>query len=228
METGHTSVTRRSIRKDNFRIESLVVPPLDNNVYILFEDGNDKAVVIDVGQGAKQLANRLKELELRADLIVNTHGHTDHTAEDDVLRKLTGAKIAIHELDAYRLAVDDEASEQLSIQKPPMEPDIQLVEGSEVVVGPNVKLKVLHTPGHTEGSICLYEERLGQLFSGDTLFAGGYGRVDGMGGDASATITSLKRLLTLPGQTDVYPGHGSFTKIEAEEWINDQIKNDEI
>jgi len=154
---------------------------------------------------------------------VNSHGHTDHTAEDDILRKSTGARIAIHELDAYRLAFDDEASEELHIQKKPIEPDIQLVNGAEVRVGPNTNLKVIHTPGHTEGSICLYEEKLGILFSGDTLFAGGYGRLDGMGADSEAMVTSLKQIMALPGSTDVYPGHGNFTKIESESWINDAI-----
>jgi hydroxyacylglutathione hydrolase len=221
-----TSEPRRSLRKDNLRIEALVVPPLANNVYILFEDGADKAVVVDVAQGSRQLMDRIRELGLHLDLIANTHGHTDHTAEDDLLRKSSGAKLAIHELDAYRLAVDDEASEQLRIEKIPIEPDIQLVEGSLVSVGPSTTFKVLHTPGHTEGSICLYSEKTGVLFSGDTLFAGGYGRVDGMGANPSAMVESLSELMKLPGDTDVYPGHGSFTKVEAESWINEEIKQD--
>ncbi|HYB03597.1 MAG TPA: MBL fold metallo-hydrolase [Nitrososphaerales archaeon] len=228
MEPDSSSQSRRSIRKDNLRIEALVVPPLGNNVYILYEDGTDKAVVIDVAQGARQLSARIRELDLHLDLIVNTHGHTDHTAEDDLLRKSSGAKLAIHELDAYRLALDDEASQQLGIEKIPLEPDIQLLNGSEINVGPTITFKVIHTPGHTEGSISLYNERLGQLFSGDTLFAGGYGRIDGMGADPAAMAESLTKLMTLPGSTDVYPGHGAFTKIEAESWINEEIKQDSL
>lgn len=215
---------RRSLRKANLRIEAFVVPPLNNNVFILYEDGSDKAIVIDVAQGAKQLLDRLHELDLRLDMIVNTHGHTDHTAEDEILRKSTGAKLAIHELDAYRLALDDEASEQLHIEKIPIEPDIQLVSGSEIKVGTNNSLRVVHTPGHTEGSICLYQERLGQLFAGDTIFSGGYGRLDGRGADPTAMIQSLKLLMTFPPETEVYPGHGSFTKIENESWINEELK----
>jgi len=228
VETDSSSQQRRSLRKDKLRIEALTVPPLGNNVYILYEDGSDKAVVIDVAQGADLLSRRLRELDLRLDLIVNTHGHTDHTAEDDALRKVTRAKLAIHELDAYRLALDDEASEQLHIQKIPIEPYIQLVNGAEINVGPTITLKVIHTPGHTEGSICLYQEKLGLLFSGDTLFAGGYGRLDGMGANPSAMVESLTQLMTLPGTTEVYPGHGAFTKIEAESWINEEIKRSNV
>jgi len=182
-------------------------------------------MVIDVAQGAGIIAYRLKELDLRANLIVNTHGHTDHTAEDDMLRKLTGAKLAIHELDAYRLVVDDEASQELGLAKNPVEADLQLVGGDELTVGKSIKLSVIHTPGHTEGSICLYDKVRGQLFSGDTLFANGYGRVDGMGSDPEAMFDSLKKLLELPGSTDVYPGHGGFTKIENEIWISEMLKN---
>jgi hydroxyacylglutathione hydrolase len=216
--------TRRSIRKDRLRIESFVVPPLANNVFILYEDGWSSAVVIDVAMGSKEIAERLHELELKLDTIVNTHGHTDHTAEDETLRRLTGAKLAIHELDAYRLATEDEASMGLHIEKIPIEPDIQLTRGSIVPVGPNITLKVMHTPGHTEGSICLYEEKLGQLFSGDTLFAGTYGRVDTQGGSPEAMFNSLGLLLALPGSTDVYPGHGPFTKIESETWLKDTVE----
>lgn len=228
MERHPDQQNRRSIRKGRLRIEAFVVPPLDNNVYILYEDGSNTAVVIDVAQGADILLARLKELDLRLDMIVNTHGHTDHTAEDDILRKSTCAKLAIHELDAYRLATEDEASVLLQIEKLPIEPDIQLVNGSEMPVGPNTRLKAIHTPGHTEGSICLYEEKVGQLFSGDTLFAGGYGRVDGQGADPSAMISSLKLLMSLPGPTDVYPGHGAFTKIESESWINEAITEEKL
>ncbi|MGI0078785.1 MAG: MBL fold metallo-hydrolase [Nitrososphaerales archaeon] len=215
------ALSRRSLRKDSLRIEALVVPPLGNNVYILYEDGTDDAVVIDVAQGANAILQRLNELAVHAEVIVNTHGHTDHTAEDQLLRAATGAKLAIHELDAYRLALDDEASSQLGIEKKPIEPDIQLANGEEVRFGKESKLKVILTPGHTEGSICLYDEKRGQLFSGDTLFAKGYGRVDGMGSDATQMVTSLKTLLALPKNTEVYPGHGDFTTIGEEGWLKE-------
>ena len=219
-----SSQVRRSLRKDNLRIEALVVPPLANNVYILYEDGSDSGIVIDVAQGADAISNRLRELQIRPTVIVNTHGHTDHTAEDERLRQFTGARLAIHELDAYRLALEDEASTELGITKKPIEPDIQLVNGDEVAVGKEIKLKVIHTPGHTEGSICLYDDTRGQLFSGDTLFAGAYGRVNGSGSDPEAMLSSLKKLLELPGMTDVYPGHGDFTRILNETWIKEMLE----
>jgi glyoxylase-like metal-dependent hydrolase (beta-lactamase superfamily II) len=227
VESTAPSAKRRSIRKDSLRIESFVVPPLANNVYILYEDGSDTGIVIDVAMGANSIISRLRELGIRANLIVNTHGHTDHTAEDQLLRSSTVARLAIHEFDAYRLALEDEASEQLGIEKMPIESDIQLVDGQDIRVGPKISLKVIHTPGHTEGSICLYDEKRGQLFSGDTLFAKGYGRTDGMGADPEAMISSLKKLFALPGSTEVYPGHGEFTTIQDETWILDSIKGQE-
>src|SRR5271169_1354688 len=148
---------RRSFRKDSLRIEALLVPPFANNVFIVYEDGTDDCLIIDVSQGADQILTRVKELELKPKLIINTHGHTDHTVEDDKLRKLTGAKLAIHELDAYRLAAEDEATESLGIEKLPIEPDLQLISGQEIKIGKNTTFTVLHTPGHTEGSICLYD-----------------------------------------------------------------------
>jgi hydroxyacylglutathione hydrolase len=215
------------MRKDKLRIDAFVVPPLDNNVFLLYEDGSSEAVAIDVGMGSKAILERLRELDLHLKTIVNTHGHSDHTADDEALRKATGAKLAIHELDAYRLATVDEASELLHLTMIPIEPDQQLVNGSMVNVGPNTSLKVLHTPGHTEGSICLYEEKLGQLFTGDTLFAGTYGRIDGSGGDLDLMMQSLKMLKMLPDSTEVYPGHGAFTKIEDETWINEVVKDED-
>jgi hydroxyacylglutathione hydrolase len=212
---------RRSIRRGSLRIEALVVPPLANNVYIIYEDGSDDAIIIDVAQGANALFQRVKELGLKPLYILNTHGHTDHTAEDGLLRDLTHAKLAIHELDAYRLALDDEASESLGIRKDPLEPDVQLTNGQEINFGNHSVLRVIHTPGHTEGSICLYAQQESQLFSGDTLFQAGYGRVDGFGSDPIAMKTSLKKLLELPGSTEVYPGHGGFTTIQDEAWLQE-------
>jgi hydroxyacylglutathione hydrolase len=215
------NIQRRSIRKGILRVDALIVPPLANNVYIIYEDGSEDAIIIDVALGAGALFQRLNELELKARLIVNTHGHTDHTAEDEKLRRSTGAKLAIHELDAYRLALQDEASQGLGIKKTPIEPDIQLRDGQEIKFGTHSTLKVLHTPGHTEGSICLYYEKEGQLLSGDTLFQGGYGRVDGFGSDPKLMISSLKKLLEFPPSTEVYPGHGAFTTIADELWLKD-------
>ena len=100
----------------------------------------------------------------------------------------------------------------------------QLVTGQEIKVGKNTTLVVLHTPGHTEGSICLYDKTRGLLFSGDTLFAGGYGRVDASGSDPAAMKETLKKLMELPPSTEVYPGHGGFTTIGNEkEWIFEMI-----
>lgn len=209
------------------RIERLVVPPLSNNVYIVYQDGETEAIVVDVAQGAPEIMKRLDELQLRASMIINTHGHSDHTAEDELLRKGTGARLAISEFDAYRLASVDEASSLLGIAPKPIEPDIQLVGGQEIIVGRDISFKVIHTPGHTEGSICLYDSRDGVLFSGDTLFAKGYGRVDLKGADSSAMRISLEMISKLPPDTQVYPGHGEPTTISEElEWLREIQRNE--
>jgi hydroxyacylglutathione hydrolase len=217
----NTGTQRRSIRKGILRIEALVVPPFSNNVYILYEDGSEDAFIIDVAMGSRAILERVRELRVRPSLIINTHGHTDHTAEDGVLRDKTGAKLAIHELDAYRLALEDEASRELDIVKDPIEPDIQLVSDQELKLGEKTIFRVIHTPGHTEGSICIYCKEENQLFTGDTLFQNGYGRVDGFGADPGAMKGSLKRLLEFPSSTDVYPGHGALTTIASEMWLKE-------
>ncbi|HSL75679.1 MAG TPA: MBL fold metallo-hydrolase, partial [Candidatus Limnocylindrales bacterium] len=102
---------------------------------------------------------------------------------------------------------------------PPSVPAVDLAEGGEVRFG-SIRLRVLHTPGHTEGSVCLYDPDEGLLFSGDTLFAGGWGRVDLPGGDADAMVGSLTRLLELEDHVRVYPGHGTETTMGRERpWL---------
>jgi hydroxyacylglutathione hydrolase len=208
------------------RIEAFVVPPLANNVYIVYEDGSEDSIIIDVAMGSKPIIERICELELKVNYIVNTHGHADHTVEDQELRAQTRARLAIHELDAYRLAATDEAARSLGLVLRPIEPDVQLVNGQVLTYGKTGKLSVIHTPGHTEGSICLYEADNQQLFSGDTLFANGYGRVDGMGSDPRAMKESLKRILSLPKSVEIYPGHGAFTNMRNEAaWLEEALSS---
>ncbi|HYM40749.1 MAG TPA: MBL fold metallo-hydrolase [Thermoplasmata archaeon] len=202
-------------------VETLVVPPLDNNVYLVVDEASHQAAVIDVGLGAREILAKAQELGVKILYVLNTHGHPDHTADDAPLKAATGAKLAIFEVDAYRLARNaNEAKWFLPAPPPVVTPDVLLKEGSTVTLG-GVTLETLHTPGHTEGSCCFYDEGDGVLFSGDTLFAGSCGRTDTLGGSPAKMKASLRRLAQLPPETKVLPGHGPATTIGAETWIAD-------
>ena len=203
------------------RIETLVVPPLDNNVYLAVDEASHQAAVIDTGLGARDLLAKAESLGVKIIAILNTHGHADHTADDAPLKAATGAKLAIFEVDAYRLARNAKESKWFLPAPPPaVTADLLLKEGTTVPVG-GVVLETLHTPGHTEGSCCFYDEANGVLFSGDTLFAGSCGRTDTLGASPAKMKASLRRLAELPPDTKVLPGHGPATTIGKETWIAD-------
>lgn len=203
------------------RIEKLVVPPLDNNVYLVVDEASQLAAVIDTGLGASEIQAKAQELGVKLLFILNTHGHPDHSADDEPLQKATGAKLAIFEVDAYRLERNARESRWFLPAPPPVaKADLLLKEGSSITIG-SITLKTLHTPGHTEGSCCFYESSQSILFSGDTLFQGSCGRTDVAGGSPAKMVSSLQRLAQLPPGTRVLPGHGPETSIGAETWIAD-------
>jgi hydroxyacylglutathione hydrolase len=185
----------------------------------LVDDATKEAAVIDVGLGAEEIKAKAEELGAKITVILNTHGHADHTADDASLKQVTGAKLGIFEVDAYRLERNAKESKwYLPAPPAPVKADLLLKEGSEIKVG-GLSLRTLHTPGHTEGSACFYlaSERI--LFSGDTLFAGSCGRTDVLGGSPAKMVQSLRRLATLPPATRVLPGHGPETVLDRETWI---------
>jgi glyoxylase-like metal-dependent hydrolase (beta-lactamase superfamily II) len=151
---------------------------------------------------------------------VSTHGHWDHIGDNARVAEHTGAQIAVHPLDAHRLTSPQGLYAPFEI--PPSVPAVELQEGGEIRFG-SVRLEVLHTPGHTEGSVCLLDREAGRLYSGDTLFQGSFGRVDLPGGSPEAMVESLTRLAGLDGTLTVLPGHGNATTIAAErpwmEWV---------
>ncbi len=203
------------------RVESLVVPPLDNNVYLVVDEASQQAAVIDTGLGSKDILAKARELGVKVVYILNTHGHPDHTADDAPLKAATGAKLGIFEVDAYRLERNAKEPKWFLPAPPPaVAPDILLKEGTTVTIGGTV-LTTIHTPGHTEGSCCFYDAADGILFSGDTLFAGSCGRTDTLGASPARMKASLLRLVGLPPETRVLPGHGPSTTIGRETWIAD-------
>jgi len=195
-----------------------VIGPVATNLHVLADPRTREAIAIDTAiPSLAWIADELAGREWSLKLIVSTHGHWDHIGDNAAVAAHTGADIAVHPLDRTRLTDPKPLSAPFEI--PPSLPAVELAEGGEVRFGA-IRLLVMHTPGHTEGSVCLYEPDQGLLFSGDTLFQGGWGRVDLPGGDPAAMVASLGRLLTLDDPVQVFPGHGGETTIGRERpWL---------
>jgi glyoxylase-like metal-dependent hydrolase (beta-lactamase superfamily II) len=195
------------------RIETGAFGPWETNAYLIWDGRSADALVLDPGMGAAQpLMERVAANGLVLHVIANSHGHIDHIFDDGPLMDASGAPLAIHPDDAYRLAGDNNYGFELAAVTATRD----LREGEQVRIG-DLVLDVLHTPGHTEGSVCLYEERHGLLLSGDVLFAGSYGRTDLPGGDDALMVASLARLARqIPAAVRVLPGHGAETTIGRE------------
>ena len=204
------------------RVTRFVVPPLRANAYLVVDDSSLETAVIDPGQGSEKILGALKLSGPTVKFILNTHGHADHTADDAKLKESTGAKLGIHEVDAYWLDRNSKnARPYLEHPVPAVKPDLLLKEGSEVKLG-NTVLVTMHTPGHTPGSAAFYVANEGVLFSGDTVMAGSSGRTDIKDGSPAKMGFSLKRLYRdLPADTRVLPGHGPETTMRRESWIAD-------
>jgi glyoxylase-like metal-dependent hydrolase (beta-lactamase superfamily II) len=191
-----------------------VVGPLSTNVHVLADPASREAIAIDTAIPCLEwISGALAERGWTLRLIVSTHGHWDHTGANAAVQAHTGADIAVHPLDAHRLTDPQPLFAPFEI--PPCVPAVELAEGGEIRFGA-LRLSVLHTPGHTEGSVCLLSAETGQLFSGDTLFPGGWGRVDLPGGDPEAMVASIARLSRLDDRLRVLPGHGAATTIGRE------------
>jgi len=192
---------------------------LQTNCYIVGCEETKEGVIIDPGGNAKRILAEVEKLGLKIKYIINTHGHFDHTLANKEVVKATGAPLAIHSADAPMLTQGGGAIFFGIIGKASPPADIMLEEGQILALG-NVELEVLHTPGHSPGSICLYNKKEGVLFDGDVLFNMGIGRTDLPGGNYNLMMDSLQRLLTLPDETMVYPGHGPPTTIGRERRSN--------
>ncbi len=191
-----------------------MVGPAATNVHVIADGRTGEAIAIDTA--IPSLAWIVDELAARSwtlKLIVSTHNHWDHIGDNAAVASATGAEIAVHALDRDGLIRPTPLSAPFEI--PPSVPAVDLAEGGEIRIGA-IRLRVLHTPGHTPGSVCLWAADEGVLFSGDTLFAGAWGRTDLAGGSAEAMVESLVRLSGLEPLLAVEPGHGSSTTIGRE------------
>ncbi|HWD08282.1 MAG TPA: MBL fold metallo-hydrolase [Actinomycetota bacterium] len=200
--------------------EQLVVGPLQCNCYLVGDPETRDAIVIDPGDDADGILAAAEAHGLRLAAAVATHAHFDHVLAAEALRQRAGIPFYLHREDLPVLAWLRESGLMVLGQKlpPPPEVDRTLVEGDEISAG-SVRLGVVHTPGHSPGSISLLADGEA-LFSGDTLFYASIGRTDLPGGDQSAELSSIRTRLFPLGDLPVYPGHGPATSLDVERVSN--------
>ena len=196
-------------------VEKLEIMPFGTNCYIVGDEATKEGMIIDPGAEGSRILGRVKELGLNIKYIVLTHAHIDHIGALNEVVEATGAEFAVHPEDAKALAANSQSSMSpfFSPQSPPP-PDRLLNGGDSIDIG-NLHFIVLHTPGHSLGCICLLGD--GIVFSGDTLFNFGIGRTDFPGGSYRQILDSIHtKLMILPDNTVVCPGHGPDTTIGTE------------
>jgi hydroxyacylglutathione hydrolase len=198
-------------------LKTLVVGPFASNCYIVGSESSKHGIIIDPGAEAKLILSTVNDLGMTVSLILVTHTHIDHIGALAPVKEGTGAKFAIHEAEATAgLGMFSRMLSSMSggsFNQPP-KPDRLLKDGDTIDID-DLSLTVLHTPGHSPGGISLYGH--GILFSGDTLFNCGIGRTDFPGCSYEQIMDSIKnKLMTLPDETIVYPGHGPATTIGKE------------
>jgi glyoxylase-like metal-dependent hydrolase (beta-lactamase superfamily II) len=205
-------------------IRSLALGPMQANCYLLECEKTNSAVVIDPGGDTEEILNLIKKGNLELKAIINTHGHIDHIASNNDLKKNSSAKLYIHKADADMIT-NPQKNLSFFIGEPfiSVSADILLNDGDIIDIG-EISLKVRHTPGHSPGSICLIAD--GVIFTGDLLFAGSIGRYDFPGSSYDQIMLSLKMIMELDNDIIVYSGHGPKTTIGEEKENNPFLQSE--
>jgi len=201
--------------------EILPVGPLACNCSVIGDETTRQAMVIDPGDEVDEIMAIVRRHGLTVKQIIVTHGHIDHVGGAMKLKRVTGAPVLLNQNDYDLLKTADQVATWLGMTPPgKIDVDQDLSSGDVVSVG-GLKAEVMHTPGHTEGSVCLHFAQQQKLIAGDTLFAGSIGRTDLPGGNFKKIMQSLKGpVMSLPEETVVVPGHGPLTTIGEERETN--------
>lgn len=198
-------------------IKTIHCGSLSENAYLVCPPGRDDAFIVDPGDGLHPLMLALQASKRKLAGILLTHGHFDHILAAQPLHELHDAPVYIHSLDAEMLDNPNKSSYMEGICQLQPPEDLERVHYGSTLEICGLKLEIIHTPGHSKGSVCIYDPESRIMFSGDTIFRAGYGRSDLYGGNNLELIRSLKSLLTtLPGETVVLSGHGDETTIALE------------
>ena len=201
--------------------ETFPVGPLQCNCTVLGDEATGEATVVDPGAEIARILATLARHHLSLQAIVVTHAHIDHIAGALALKQATGAPVLYHQADLPLVAMMSSQAEWIGVATPEVRPPDHSPGDNEAIAVGHSPGKLLHTPGHTEGSLCLHLPEANLLLAGDTLFAGSVGRTDLPGGHHGRLIGSIReRLLPLPDETVVVPGHGPETTIGRERVSN--------
>jgi hydroxyacylglutathione hydrolase len=205
-------------------IKTFAAGPVETNVFVVGDEATHEAIIVDAPpDSADQVLDAVRDDGFSVSLIVLTHAHYDHIIDAVKIKQATGAPLAIHR-DAMEHLRQSIRQGQTPYSEEEIGPDRFLDEGDEIPVG-SLRFKVINTPGHAPGQISLYEESEQVMFGGDTLFPGGYGRVDLPGSSIEETRSSMRKLLELPDSVTVYPGHGLPAQIGNERsWMTQIVE----
>lgn len=211
------------------KIKKLVVGPLQANCYLLWDKPGGLAAIIDPGGSPEEIISVIEEEKLTPVALINTHGHIDHIAANQVIKERYDIPLLIHAEDVACLTDPNLNLSAMGFgQFDSSSCDRELQDGDEIPVG-EISLKVISTPGHSPGGVCLLISRIDQpdiIITGDTLFAGGVGRTDFPGGSMTRLMESIRnRLFSFPDETIILPGHGPHSTIVEERNSNPFLIN---